>query len=334
MNLFFAFINPFSLILIINIIVLLTYNKISVNFYLIILPISFLTVGYFFYLSRLIRNLQLKGSNKLLTLTGGVWRMFGTMIIVVGGIEVVYFGVPLLGQVRYVDFGFSVFHHIAVSSWLLVFVQFKRRWLNRFKLTYCLIFPLIIFNRDVFLLTICCLILVALLNKKINFRYLILTVTIFVVIFAQLGSIRSGNVQDIIDLPVLFDLSDYGLVVFWIFSYVTSPMFNVHFNYDTGGRVLYEPLLTVFPEFYKWVEVHPYFGMYGYFVFGATMMLLPSLLRFPGWLCFSFFFYYQFTMGCVFGNKLMNTHTVYVILLFLSITAVNQFLTKKSRLRN
>jgi hypothetical protein len=194
---------------------------------------------------------------------------------------------------------------------------------------FALLFPLLIFNRDVFLLTLCCVLFKNIINKKIKIHHVAIMVAAFLFLFAQVGKLRSGNVQSIIDLPTKFDLEAIGLIGFWAFTYFTSPMFNVHYNFEDEGRDLYEPLLTVFPEFYKFIEAFSFFGLYLYVVIGAALALLPALIRFPGWMCFSYFFYYQFTMGCVFSNKLINTHSIYIVLIFMTMTITRQVLQKR-----
>lgn len=329
MKLFFAFFNPLTLILIINLIVLATYRIVSIEFLLTLTPLLFLSVIYTQRLHRLADKYTRDELKTSINLNSNVWRIFGLLVIAIGILELGYFGAPLLGHIRYVDFGFTILHHIAVTSWILVFVDLRNVWIERFKISYALIFPLLIFNRDIFLLTLCCVLFEKLINNKIQWRHLFLTCTLFIILFSAVGKFRSGNVQAIIDLPTKFDLEMVNGITFWIFTYVTSPMFNVHYSYGSGERIRYEPLLTVFPEFYKLVELFSFSGLYLYLLAGMLVTLLPAVIRFPGWLCFSFFFYYQFLMGCVFSNKLGNSHTIFVILLFLTVTVFRQIFGKR-----
>ena len=329
MIILFALFNPFSLILIINCIVYATYEIYSLPFLILILPTIILAVGYTMYLKKFLTLCSRDSIKRSMKLDSNLWRLYGYLICLVGLSELLYFGVPLLGQVRYIDFGFSILHHIAVTTWLLIFINFKYKLENLISVIFAVIFPLLIFNRDVFLLTLCCLLFKGLIHQKLNTRHVVGATFLFIGLFGYVGKLRSGNAQAILDLPTKFDLASLDNISFWLFTYVTSPMFNVHYSFDSGERIRYEPLLTVFPEFYKLIELFSYFGLYIYFFAGVFLLLLPALLRFPGWLCFSFFFYYQFTMGCVFSNKLGNTHTIYVILLFSAMMAFRQMFSRR-----
>lgn len=329
MILFFALLNPINLILAINFIVFLSYEIYSVDFFLTLFPMIGLSVIFTFYIYRFLKIYSRSEIKKSITLDGNAWQIFGYIVIVTGLLELLYFGVPLLGHLRYVDFGLPILHHIAVTSWILVFVNFKYVWIQRLKLPYALLFPLFIFNRDIFLLTLVCVILKLLIHKRIKWRHLLFISTLFVTLFSYAGKLRSGNVQSIIDLPTKLDLEALNLITFWVFTYVTSPMFNIHYSYGTGQRILYEPLLTVFPEFYKLIQLLSFPGVYLYLLIGTFVTLIPALMKFPGWLCFSFFFYYQFTMGCIFSNKLGNTHTIYVILICTTMITFRQMYPKR-----
>ena len=307
-----------------NVFVLIFYKVFSFEFFLTLTPLFFISPLYTIYIFRVARKYSLDKVKNSIELDSNVWRIFGYIVIIIGILELAYFGIPLLGHIKYVHFGFTILHHIAVSSWILVFVNLKYSWVERFKISYTLIFPLLIFNRDLFLLTLCCIVFVKVINNQLKLRHLFLTSTLFIILFSFVGKLRSGNVQAIIDLPTRFDLESVNLVTFWLFTYATSPMFNVHYSYGSGDRIRYEPLLTVFPEFYKLVELLSFPGLYLYLIIGMLVTMIPAVIRFPGWLCFSFFFYYQFLMGCVFSNKLGNTHTIYVCLLFFTITVFRQ----------
>jgi len=322
--------NPLSLIVVINVIVLYAYSISSKYFLMYMVPLTVLAGAYTSYLNSFLKVIRRSNVNRSLYLTSIFWKCFGIVIVIICVAELFYFGIPLFGHVRYVDFGFGLLHHIAVTTWILVFIKYRMRWLNNLMLVFALIFPLLIFNRDLFLLTLCCIIFARYLVNKLSVRHLLIVASLFVLLFSQAGKLRSGNVHKIIELPLNFDLDTLGLAGFWIFTYVTSPMFNIHYNFESLERALYEPLLTVFPEFYKIMQIYPFFGMYLYFLIGLTLVVFPAILRFPGWLSFSFFFYYQFTMGCVFGNKLLNTHSLYVVLLFLVLGALRQVLNARS----
>ena len=313
---FFAFFNPLTIMLLANFFVVIFYNFYSLTLIGQLIPLVPLAILVTIFLnasiSPIARDLE-KGSHAL-CLKNRIWQLFGIFIVLVGFLELGYFGIPLLGQVLYVEFGFPFLHHIAVSSWLLVFVKSRSNFLNKFIYFYALVFPLLIFNRDVFILTILCVLFRSLIMNKLRWIHLTSVLLTVITIFWLVGESRSGSVQQIIDLPISYDISSAIGPVFWLLIYLTSPSFNIHYNLTFDfSRKLYEPLLTVFPEYYKLYEVSPEVGLYLYLLIGMFAIFLPGLIRFPGWMCFSFFFYYQFAMGCIFGNKLLNTHSLFVL---------------------
>jgi hypothetical protein len=189
------------------------------------------------------------------------------------------------------------------------------------------LFPIGILNRDLFLLTTGGILFQLYLNKKLTWSRLLTAAVAFVVMFELLGTYRSGSVQDIINIPVNFDMSDFPSSFFWIFAYAIHPTFNVHFNLSGGTeRDLYEPLLTVFPQYYQFIELMSLPGFYVFLIIGLVIIAIPGFMKFPGWICFSFFFYYQFTMACIFGNKLLNTHSLFVIFILLIVYISRQII--------
>ena len=172
MIIIFALLNPFSLILIINFVVFTTYEIYSLPFLALISPAIILAVGYMIYLKKFLTLYSRDSIKRSMKLDTILWRLYGYLICLIGLSELLYFGVPLLGQVRYIDFGFTILHHIAVTTWLLVFINFKYKLVNLASVIFAVIFPLLIFNRDVFLLTLCCLLFKGLIHQKLNIRHL------------------------------------------------------------------------------------------------------------------------------------------------------------------
>ena len=324
---FFVFFNPVTIMLLANVFVVIFYDFSSLTLIGQLIPLVPLAILVTIFLNASISPIvkDLEKANHAICLKNRIWRLFGIFIVFVGFLELGYFGIPLLGQVLYVKFGFPFLHHIAVSSWLLVFVKFRSNFFNKFIYFYALVFPLLIFNRDVFILTILCVLFQSLIMKKLKWIHLTSVLLIVATIFWLVGESRSGSVQQIIDLPISYDISSAIGPVFWLLIYLTSPSFNIHYNLTFElSRKLYEPLLTVFPEYYKLYEISPEFGLYFYLLIGMFAIILPSLIRFPGWMCFSFFFYYQFAMGCIFGNKLLNTHSLFVLMVIAVVYLIRQ----------
>lgn len=331
----FAFFNPFTILLIVNLLVVIFYDYFSTTMVLLLVPIIFAAIFVTFILKKFLEAF-LNDPNKArqsVCLNHQLWRFIGSIIIIIGFAELAFFGVPLVGDIQYIHFGFPLLHHIAVSTWLLIFIQFKNKHLNLAKNVFAFLFPILIFNRDIFLLTTLCFVFRLFILGKLKFTHLMVFLWLFLILFSYIGSIRSGNINELINLPVNLDLKNINPLFFWIFVYTTSPSFNLHFDIlSEKSRYLYDPLLTVFPEYYKFIESFSFLGFYLYLFVGVFIIMLPRLIKFPGWICFSFFFYYQFIMGCVFSNKLLNTHSIFVLLIICCVYFGRQLIKKQNHL--
>jgi hypothetical protein len=314
-----TFLNPLVVFLLLNIVILATYeihSNVLLSMALSLIPLSVLVTIYF---SRVLREFSKREDSFTINLVGQVWRIVGYSIVCVSIIEIIYFGIPIIGQIVYINFGFPFLHHIAVSTWLLIFIRVRPGSIQLLFTLFAIAFPILIINRDLFLFTVFCLICRGVSRNRLNIGILSAAVILALVMFGVLGEIRSGDVQTRLLLPTKFELESINVYVFWVFIYITSPMFNAHYSFLLNERALYEPLLTVIPEFYRFVEILSFFGFYIYIFAGLLLILIPRLFRLRDWLCLSVFIYFQFFMGMVFSNKLFNSHTLYVLLLFLVI---------------
>ena len=331
---FLAFLNPITILLVVNFLVVLYYNYYSKELIILFTPLVIVSIIVTVMLRNflILRIQDVIWARQSISLNHLAWKLIAIIIIISGILELAFFGIPMLGQVSYVKFGFPLLHHMAVSSWLLIFINFPNKYLNSLVNIYAFLFPLLIFNRDVFLLTVICYIFRMLMLGRLKWIHFIIGTTLFALIFSAIGGIRSGNVNELINLPLNFNINYMNPVLFWIFIYTTVPSFNLHHNtfYDSG-RDLYDPLLTVFPEYYKLMEIYSFSGLYIYLLIGGFAIILPRLTNFPGWMCFSLFFYYQFIMGCIFSNKLLNTHTLFVFLIIFLVFLTRQAIKSINR---
>jgi hypothetical protein len=135
MTKFLSFFNPLTITIICHLFVALFYDFVSYEFLALIAPSVFIAMLTAIYLNKFFKNL-LQDQFADACLTHDLWKTFGLIVILVGILEIVYFSLPLLGTLIYIDFGFSFLHHIAVSSWLLIFIEFKSKRLNKIKYVY------------------------------------------------------------------------------------------------------------------------------------------------------------------------------------------------------
>jgi len=266
-------------------------------------------------------------------LSGAIWRFFAYFVILSNLIEFAYFGVPLFGASVYVDYGFPLLHHVAVSSWLLLFVKGKLKIERYLFVIFGVLTPIFILNRDLLMLSSFVFVLYLLLSSRIKLRYLLLFGFSMLLFFGFLGQVRSAYAMSIVSLPTTFDLSSVSPYLFWPFVYLTSSTFNFSFNFELYATTLYDPLINVFPEYYKFYLMFPdygFFGIYLYFIF--TFFILVLVAKLKGnfkFLLFGFVFY-QFLMGVVFADKFYTTHTLFVFVLFIFLYVLHEIVPIKN----
>lgn len=130
-------------------------------------------------------------------------------------VELLYFGVPLLGSVPYNEFGWPVVHHVAVMHWLLVLLGRKHKILD---LVIALSIAILLFNRQMALFTL----LAYLMTTAMSYRKA-LTAAIAAVCFVSLVGIIRNEVFRIetnvtsVDLPFFDSL-------FFVYLYLTGPL--------------------------------------------------------------------------------------------------------------
>jgi hypothetical protein len=245
-------------------------------------------------------------------------RAVAYLVIASSLIEYMVFGIPLIGDAIYIEFGFPFIHHLAVTSWLLIFI-FKaesNKLLRRIFLAFALLNPLLMLNRDILLLTLFCIMTIYLEERKVRLRSLVLIMLLILMLFGLVGQIRSPYALSIISLPFSFDSSMVPDIVMWPVIYITSSAFNMYFNLNFKSLDLYCDLINVFPEAYRWV------ADIGYFAFPTFYFFVMSGLTFfnkISSICGEFYpvyvyFVYQAYMS-IFSVKVFTTNSFFVVML-------------------
>lgn len=245
-------------------------------------------------------------------------RGIACLVIASSLIEYMVFGIPLMGDGLYTEFGFPFIHHIAVTSWLLIFI-FKTEsniFLRKIFLAFALLNPLLMLNRDILLLTLFCIITIYLEERKLRLRSLVLIMLLVLMFFGLVGQIRSPLALSIVTLPFSFDRSLVPDIVMWPVIYITSSAFNMYFNLNFKSLDLYCELINVFPEAYRWVADFGYFAFPTFYFFvmcGLTFFNKISSI------CGEFYpvyvyFVYQAYMS-IFSVKVFTTNSFFVVIL-------------------
>lgn len=246
-------------------------------------------------------------------------------LIIVGAslLEFSLFGVPLFGDVLYVEFGLPLIHHIAVSSWLLVFVasQARRRPAGWLLHVFAMANPILMLNRDTLLLTLFCQLALAIMQRRIRGRLFWPILAGILALFGVIGELRSPNVIEAIDIPFAVDASALPALALWPLIYITSSAFNMFANFDTLRLELHFPLINVFPEAHVWAAslgshaVIPIF----YFAVGGLLLALRKAASARRMLVPMYvYFVYQGYMA-VFSTKFFTTNSLFVLGLFLCL---------------
>lgn len=249
-------------------------------------------------------------------------RNYAKLVLAVNCLEYAFFGIPLLSlfgigkHIIYADYGFPLLHHIAVSSWIFIFVSFKKQWINYIAKLYAVLNPFLIINRDLMLLTFfCCVVYVVSKNKKSKMPFLIFV--LIVIAFGALGNLRSGKALNVTPLPIKIEFLADKSILKWLFVYATSSYFNFLNNIFSKNYHLQVSNINVFPECFYWYVSLDVFGMIIFYIIIFTLLLLIAK---NGKRKISFRFFYVFflyeTIMTLFGRKVFVTHTVYQLAIF------------------
>ena len=307
----FLFANPFVVACLANILVFCFFSDLRFSpLLLLCIFISYIVSLPFVYNSlssamKYIQNFRLYST---------FWKFFGFSVALVCLLEYLYFGLPVLGQVRYVDFGFPFLHHICVSTWMLPHIKYQNKFIRVALLILTAINPIIIVNRDILMLTLLSLLIVGLSRESISFVRAIVSGLIGLVVFSVIGYARSPFALSIVDLPFSFQ---HNLFTFWPTVYIFGSTFNMMNELPNYSWTLYSKYITTFPEYYKFVHHFQnelavlFYPLLIILLFFLTKGIRPSS---RGYLLL--FLYVETLFGVIFSGKLFNSHTLFVFLLF------------------
>lgn len=329
MHLILSLFNPFLIVPLLSLLTYVFYDFASVNIIYISFPLllffvlTFKIVNVFYYNL----SVRVKFNADCLTLRGGLWSYLSIVIVIVSLIQFFVFGIPLLGDIVYADFGLPFLHHIAVSTWLFVFIKHKSKFVNFLLLAFMFLNPIFIVNRDLLFLSLFLFSSRYLLINGISTVKALLFLLAGVFLFVFIGELRSGYAFDIIELPINFDYKNFGPSFFWLFIYLTSSTFNAAFNLDSGSLLLYSNYINVFPEYYAFYRYLGLLGFYLYFILAVFLIIISSFFGLYRYIIIMFL-QFQFVMGSVFADKFFITHSLFVLLLFFLV-----FLFKRKEIK-
>lgn len=309
----FVFTNFFAAILSYTGYIFTKHSNLNIYFFILI-------ITFFLFLIVLYKYLYKNIFNKEIFLSNFYWHILIKIIVLSNIIEYIYFGIPFLSllgigkTVIYAKYGLPLIHHIAVTSWLIIFIKKKCVLYDIFA---CLN-PILIMNRDLMLFTIFCLIIRNILNKR-NSKFVLLAIILVVILFVGLGNLRSGSsaLSDT-GLPIKSNIIKENNTLLWFFTYISCSYFNFFNNINTKTFNLEFLNINTFPEVYYWFVNLDFFGIYLFFI--SIFMLLVIFSRYSvineSFKVLYIYLLYNSIMT-LFGKKFFTTNTIFVVLLFL-----------------
>ncbi|MGL5039095.1 MAG: hypothetical protein ACRC6D_03060 [Aeromonas sp.] len=174
-------------------------------------------------------------------------------------IELLLYGIPILGQVDYTKFGAPIIHVALVSSILVLSISSSLIYSNNKSFKWWVFISLtisvLIMNRFLILFICFSAAIVYLVSNKIRIKNVILTLMVFVIIVYGFGFLGTWRMSNIMGVPYAqaqnyiltaghasesFKNSGLPVSVFWFWLYITSPIsnliLNIHDN-QVGGIV-------------------------------------------------------------------------------------------------
>lgn len=243
-------------------------------------------------------------------------RLVTLLIVCASLIEYTIFGVPVFGDLIYVDFGLPWLHHLSVTSWLLVFTAraFDSRPLRHCTWAFALLNPILMLNRDALLLTLFSFLAASMLSGRLRGWHIAGAFGAAGAVFGLVGDLRSPLALQVIGLPLFFDATELPSVLVWPLVYVTSSAFNMLYNFDSLRLELYSDFINVFPEAFNWaVRSNTYVAIPVFY--GVIVSLLLTLHRWastrPALVPLYVYFLYQAYMS-LFAVKFFTTNSLFV----------------------
>ncbi len=168
-------------------------------------------------------------------------------------IEMLIYGIPLLGQVAYTDFGAPILHVIVISIFHVGAIYHSISYMtskhskNMYYLIIFFIVSLLIMNRFLMLYMAIAIMFVYICNSGVSigkFLKLILLSILLLILFGEIGIFRMSMITNlsyeharlyILDAGYAsVEYKEYGLPTsfYWIWLYITSPLSNLIYNID------------------------------------------------------------------------------------------------------
>lgn len=286
--------------------------------YELVLPLeAYVFVIFFILLFFLCRKLKFN----LYGIASNVYlKLISAIILFTFVIEIVYFGLPILGHLKYNEFGFPLLHHFVCSSWLIAFIKFRNRYLNFLKILFIFLVPIIILNRHLFLFSF----LAFLFTSQKSYKFFFWSVLLAAIFFGVIGNIRThSDVLNTLDISFTEYFYSFHPILQWFILYSSCSMYNLFSSISLNKPYfMQDSRINTFPEFSFFYFEYSFLGFLVYFLFiFFFIFLLYFLNRFflKRFLLDNIFIIYSFISLFLtfFSTTFFNSHTLFQILLLL-----------------
>lgn len=237
-------------------------------------------------------------------------------------LELVWFGIPLLGHVPYNEFGWPVVHHLAVAPWMLVLFGRQRKLLD---LAISLVIAALLFNRQMGMFAV----LAYLITTRLPLRRLVLIGAATIALMVFIGGLRNRSLDvDISSVESLSGLSFAG-PFFFLYLYLLGPL-HVAMGIESEAWDSLGAYWNTIPE---WATLSTRFGVapelsFAVF-FGSVALTGLALRRSSSWhlrILGSLIHVYSFF--CFFSSVLLSTP---IVANYLEAAAAAMFLVTRPR---
>ncbi len=156
----------------------------------------------------------------------------GWLVVVACVVDILAFPLPLLNPSIYADFsgGRSYVRHISNMCWILPVIGVlcsRRTSVRAFFIAFSLVFPILVLDRNRLFASAYAFIAIMIIfaQKDLPWRRVVFVLLALLLLFSQLGRLRSGNLESI-SLPFSEFYASLAPGLKWILLYVSAGVYN------------------------------------------------------------------------------------------------------------
>lgn len=191
-------------------------------------------------------------------------------------LELLIFGVPLLGQVSYTEFGLPILHHLVAMQWIAILFSENRRF------TYLLISvvsAILIFNRQLILLSIISFLISSNISVIRSLSLGALSLASIILLGLYRSTLQGAEISNV---PFLQVSDQVFSSLFFIVLYILGPFQTVFSDNDPLWERFFQPYWNTVPEwalFNSAFDVNAYLSFVLFYGFFFILVIYFSKLK-------------------------------------------------------